>query len=141
MPHPPTTRMPKAPAYLKHPQPALLGLVLIALIAHPSLLCAELTADPNARTPQQPSIGTSASGIPLVQITTPTAGGVSRNQYLRYNVDPQGLILNNARIITNTQLGGYIEGNPNLANGSARIILNEVTSTHPSFLRGFTEIA
>ena len=146
MPHPSTTRTPKAHTRLlrtplKHPQHWALSLTLMALTALPGASTAELTADPNARTPQQPSIGTSASGIPLVQITTPTAGGVSRNQYLRYNVDPQGLILNNARIITNTQLGGYIEGNPNLANGPARIILNEVTSTHPSFLRGFTEIA
>ena len=39
------------------------------------------------------------------------------------------------------QLAGYIEGNPNLSGGPARIIVNEVMSDRPSELRGFLEVA
>jgi len=56
-------------------------------------------------------------------------------------VDAQGAILNNARTITQTQLGGLILGNPNLATGTASVILNEVNANNPSQLRGFLEVA
>ncbi|MEW5757138.1 MAG: hemagglutinin repeat-containing protein [Pseudomonadota bacterium] len=48
---------------------------------------------------------------------------------------------NNGRTLSLTQQAGYVDGNPNLAAGGARIILNEVTSTAPSQLRGYTEVA
>ncbi|MDR1076907.1 MAG: hemagglutinin repeat-containing protein [Xanthomonadaceae bacterium] len=82
------------------------------------------------------------NGVPVVNIAAPNGQGVSHNQYQQFDVDRAGVILNNARGVSATQLGGHIEGNPNLApDQSARIILNEVTSTHPSALRGFTEVA
>ena len=119
----------------------VLGLSLTALVAHPALSSADIVVDASAAAHNKPTLDVTASGIPLVQITAPTAGGVSRNQYQTFSVDPQGLILNNSRVVTHTQLGGYVAGNAHLAGGSARIILNEVTSTHPSLMRGFTEIA
>lgn len=104
-----------------------------------STFAAGIVADPASA--HRPVIDTTANGLPLVQITTPSAAGVSHNQYTQYNVDPSGVILNNARTVTQTQLGGYVTGNPNLANGSASVILNEVTSSNPSSLRGYTEVA
>lgn len=82
------------------------------------------------------------NGVPVVQIAAPNAGGVSHNQFTRYNVGPEGQILNNSRDTVQTQLGGYILGNTNLQpNTPARIILNEVTSTNPSQLNGYIEVA
>ncbi|MDR2872522.1 MAG: filamentous hemagglutinin N-terminal domain-containing protein [Xanthomonadaceae bacterium] len=86
-------------------------------------------------------IDRAGNGVPVINIVAPNGRGVSHNQYQRFDVGREGVILNNARGISATQLGGHIEGNPNLAPGqSARIIVNEVTSTHPSALRGFTEV-
>ena len=107
----------------------------------PVLLQAEVIADKNAATNNRPLIDTTANNLPLVQITTPSAAGVSRNQYSQFNVDPGGVILNNSQVNVLTQQGGYVGGNPYLANGSARIILNEVTGTGASSLRGYTEVA
>lgn len=50
-------------------------------------------------------------------------------------------MLNNSAQVVNTQLAGYVGGNPNLAGGSARIILNEVTHANPSQLNGYLEVA
>ena len=44
----------------------------------PVLLQAEVIADKNAATNNRPLIDTTANGLPLVQITTPSAAGVSR---------------------------------------------------------------
>jgi filamentous hemagglutinin len=115
--------------------------MLLVYLTQPILASAEVIADPKAPNATMPRVETAANGVPIVQIAAPSAAGVSHNLYQQFNVDPSGLILNNSKIITQTQLAGYITGNPNLANGSARIILNEVTSNNPSYLRGYTEVA
>src|SRR5690606_12278633 len=66
--------------------------------------------------------------------------GVSRNAWRQFDVDGNGVVLNNSRGDALTQLGGWVGGNPWLAAGSARVILNEVNSTHASQLRGFVEV-
>ena len=101
---------------------------------------AQIVADPNAGA-HRPTIDQAANGTPIVQITAPSAAGVSRNQYQQFNTGPGGAILNNAQTLTQTQLAGYVAGNPNLAGGSARIILNEVTGNQASSLRGYLEVA
>jgi filamentous hemagglutinin len=115
--------------------------MLFLYLTQPILASAEVVADPKAPGTNTPQVQTTANGLPVVQITAPSPAGVSRNLYQQFSVDPSGLILNNSQIITQTQLAGYITGNPNLANGSAHIILNEVTSNNPSYLRGYTEVA
>lgn len=101
----------------------------------------EIVADPSAPDAQRPVVTEAgSSGVPLVQITAPS-GEVSLNRYDAFSVPERGAILNNAFLFANTQLAGYIEGNPNLIGGPARIIVNEVTSKNPSELRGFLEVA
>jgi len=102
---------------------------------------AQIVGDPAAAASQRPIIGTASNGVPLVNIQTPSAAGVSRNVYSRFDVQNNGAILNNARSSTQSQLGGWIQGNANLATGTARIILNEVNSSDPSALHGYIEVA
>ncbi len=83
-----------------------------------------------------------ANGVPVVQINAPNAGGVSHNRFEDYNVGRQGQVLNNSSTTTQTQLAGYIQGNSNLQPGqSARMILNEVTSSNRTLLQGHVEVA
>ncbi|WP_230346431.1 two-partner secretion domain-containing protein [Methylobacillus methanolivorans] len=102
---------------------------------------ADIIADPAAPASQQPVISNTANGLPLVNIQTPSAAGVSRNTYSQFDVNAHGAILNNSNTNVQTQLGGWVQGNPYLANGTARVILNEVNSSNPSLLNGFIEIA
>lgn len=53
----------------------------------------------------------------------------------------KGAILNNGRKASQTQLAGWVQGNPNLAAGEAEIILNEVNSSNPSRLKGYVEVS
>ncbi|WNZ86719.1 hemagglutinin repeat-containing protein [Pseudomonas sp. P108] len=96
-----------------------------------------VVANPNT------SLDRAGNGVPIINIATPNASGLSHNQFYDYNVGAQGLILNNGSTQNNlTQLGGHIIDNPNLKNsGSAQAILNEVISGNPSQLRGYTEVA
>ena len=83
-----------------------------------------------------------ANGTPIVKIATPNDRGVSHNRYTDFNVDDRNLILNNSDRITRSLLGGYIDGNGNLKrSGSASLILNEVTGSNASLLRGYVEVA
>jgi len=102
---------------------------------------AQIRADPSAPGNQRPTVLLAPNGVPLVNIQTPSAAGVSRNTYSQFDVQPKGAILNNSRTDTATQLGGWIQANPWLATGSARVILNEVNSTNPSHLNGWVEVA
>ncbi len=100
-----------------------------------------IIADPGAPAQQRPTVVTSANGTPQVNITTPSAAGVSRNQYQQLDVGRQGVILNNSRTDVQTQIGGWVQGNPWLATGTARVILNEVNGSNPSHLNGYVEVA
>ncbi|MEW5992824.1 MAG: hemagglutinin repeat-containing protein [Candidatus Zixiibacteriota bacterium] len=79
-------------------------------------------------------------GAEVVNIATPSASGVSRNTFSRFDVGSGGAVLNNSRVDGTSLLAGDLAANPNLAGGSARIILNEVTSNRRSELFGTTEL-
>ena len=100
-----------------------------------------IVADRNAAAAQQATILKSSNGTTQVNIQTPSAAGVSRNVFSQFDVGADGAILNNSRKNAQTQLAGWVEGNPYLARGEARVILNEVNSSDPSRLSGYTEIA
>ncbi len=101
---------------------------------------ARIISDPNAPGRERPTMVTAPNGVPMVNITTPSAAGVSRNRYSQFDVGREGVILNNARGQMQTQLGGWVQGNPWLATGSARVILNEVNGP-ASRLNGYVEVA
>ncbi|KGK42975.1 hypothetical protein LH51_03195 [Nitrincola sp. A-D6] len=105
-----------------------------------SLAQAQIIADPTAPGNQRPNILATPNGAPLVNIQTPSAAGVSRNTYKQFDVNAEGVVLNNSRTNAQTQLGGWVQGNPWLAKGEARVILNEVNSSNPSQLKGFIEV-
>lgn len=115
------------------------GALAAALMSAP--LHAQIVADPGAPGRQRPTLLAAPNGVPLVNIQTPSAAGVSRNTYSQFDVNAKGVILNNSRTNAQTQLGGWVQGNPWLAGGGARVILNEVNSANPSQLRGYVEVA
>ncbi len=85
---------------------------------------ARIVADPNAESQHRPTILSTADGLPLINIQTPNDQGLSKNDYIQFDAD-RGLSWNNHR----TQ-------NPHLLARSARTILNQVNSSHPSYLKG-----
>ena len=90
---------------------------------------AQIIADKSAPANQQAAVLKHSSGAPLVNIQTPTAKGLSHNRYTQFDVDNKGAVLNNSRT-----------ANPNLAKGSAKVILNEIRSTSPSKLAGIISV-
>lgn len=102
---------------------------------------AQIIADPTAPNNQRPTIVQTANGLPQVNIQAPSAAGVSRNTYSQFDVQSNGAILNNSRDNVLTQTGGWVQANPWLSGGAARVILNEVNSSNPSHLRGYVEVA
>ncbi|MDN5100126.1 hemagglutinin repeat-containing protein [Aliarcobacter butzleri] len=112
------------------------------LVAQQSLIAGGLTVDKTAPSSNQANIESARNGVPIVNIVAPNQKGLSHNKFSDYNVNKEGLILNNSnKREVNTQLSGYIYGNQNLKNGTAKTILNEVTSKNKSELKGFTEVA
>lgn len=83
---------------------------------------------------------TSQSGVAIVNIATPSAAGLSYNQYQKFNVGKEGAVLNNARQAGRSELAGQLSANPHLKQHSATVILNEVVSRNPSTIAGKQEI-
>ncbi|NMG50926.1 filamentous hemagglutinin N-terminal domain-containing protein, partial [Azoarcus communis] len=102
---------------------------------------AQIVAYKAAPAKQRPTVLNASNGVALINIQTPSAAGVSHNLYDQFDVSAQGAILNNSQGNTQTQLGGWVQGNPMLAAGSARVILNEVVTAAPSQLHGHIEVA
>ncbi|MGR0115191.1 hemagglutinin repeat-containing protein [Ralstonia pseudosolanacearum] len=117
-----------------------LTLTAVAALAAPGLNAQSLTPDRSVPGPH-PVVGAAANGTPVVNINAPSAAGVSSNAFTHYNVGQAGVVLNNSGQNSQTQIAGWVQGNPFLGNNSARVILNQVTSGNPSTLAGPTEIA
>ncbi|MDK4706649.1 hemagglutinin repeat-containing protein [Kingella negevensis] len=120
---------------------SLLGFCLCLALGTANIAFADgIVADKAAPKSQQATILQTGNGTPQVNIQTPTLAGVSVNQYVQFDVGNRGAILNNSRSNTQTQLGGWIQGNPWLATGEARVIVNQVNSAHSSQLNGYIEV-
>ena len=78
---------------------------------------------------------------PVVNIAKPNAGGVSHNQYTKFDVSSKGAVLNNSTTTVNTTVAGSVAANPNLTDGTATTIVNEVNSTARSQILGTVEVA
>ena len=100
-----------------------------------------IVVDTNSPKNRQPILDTTRNGIDILHIAGVDGNGVSHNAYTQFNVKDRGLILNNATKYTKTQLAGYIDKNMFLAGNGAKTIINEVTSTSPSILKGYIEVA
>ncbi|AZF03126.1 filamentous hemagglutinin N-terminal domain-containing protein [Pseudomonas sp. R5-89-07] len=134
----PSATLKRRDAFLGLPKRGLALILVNALFWQPLLAQAEgiVVSAPGT------TVGAAGNGVPVVNIATPNGAGLSHNQFQQYNVGPNGVILNNATgTLVNTQLGGYIVGNPNLKGGAASVILNEVNGGSASQLRGYTEVA
>ncbi|MBL1140782.1 MAG: filamentous hemagglutinin N-terminal domain-containing protein [Proteobacteria bacterium] len=96
---------------------------------------------PTAAASQQGQLLNAPNGVPIINIAPPNAKGLSHNKYHDFNVEQQGLILNNSQTVQRSQIGGVIANNPRLMGGSAAsVILNEVTGTRRSSLNGPLEV-
>ena len=100
-----------------------------------------IVVDTNSPKNRQPILDTTRNGIDILHIAGVDGNGISHNAYTQFNVKERGLILNNATKYTKTQLAGYIDKNMFLAGNGAKTIINEVTSTNPSTLKGYIEVA
>ncbi|MEZ6625150.1 filamentous hemagglutinin N-terminal domain-containing protein [Klebsiella pneumoniae] len=87
-----------------------------------------------------PTSYTHSSGATVIDIEKPNAAGVSHNLYRDFNVGANGTILNNSGDDVSHSTFDNIARNNNLTDGSASVILNEVTSKNASSLKGFIEV-
>ncbi|WP_392565881.1 filamentous hemagglutinin N-terminal domain-containing protein [Utexia brackfieldae] len=78
--------------------------------------------------------------VPVFNINEANVDGVSHNIYREFNVGEDGLIFNNSQKNVNTQSAEQISANRYLANGSAKLILNEIQSSTWSNIEGKIEV-
>lgn len=123
-----------------HPTPPR-RLLFALLLSAGAALHAQILVDRSAPGHQRPTVLSAANGVPLVNIQTPSASGVSFNRYSQFDIGPGGAVLNNGSSASNTQLAGWVSGNPWLGNAPARVIVNQVNSQNPSYLNGPIEVA
>ncbi|WP_174508774.1 DUF637 domain-containing protein [Klebsiella oxytoca] len=124
---------------LAHPLARGASWLLIYLTAvqplHPAIAAGINAANGNTQVVMKPG------NVPVVNIATPNAAGVSHNTYKDFNVGAPGAVLNNATRGGKTQLGVTIDnGNTRLKGKPAELIINEVTSGNRSELKGKLEV-
>ena len=59
---------------------------------------AQIVPDHAAPANQQPSVQAAANGVPVVEIQTPSPGGVSRNHYQQFDIDHHGAVNNGIKM-------------------------------------------
>lgn len=104
------------------------------ILSSPSCLGSALIINKSTQLTQQ-------NNIPIINIATPNNAGISHNKYRQFNINNQGMILNNATNKVTSQLAGLINANSQLRGQAADLIINEVTSNQFSYLNGKLEVA
>ncbi|OKP27693.1 hypothetical protein BSQ40_15200 [Serratia fonticola] len=121
---------------LNHPLARSVSYLLIYLTAlqplHPVFAAGINAANSNTQVQQ--------GNVPVVNIATPNAAGISHNSYKDFNVATPGAVLNNATTAGKSQLAGQLNANPNLKGKAAELIINEVTGSSRSELQGKLEV-
>lgn len=102
-------------------------------------LNAEAATPPDSRQQNGPSMGQTANGTPMVNIADPNGKGVSLNKFDQFNVDQQGMVLNNSMQDGVTKIGGYAIKNAQLQQ-EASAIISEVTGAKASYINGTMEV-
>ncbi|MBZ7928127.1 hemagglutinin repeat-containing protein [Campylobacter sp. RM10535] len=80
----------------------------------------------------------SSNNTDVINIKNPNKNGVSHNQFEDFNVK-DGVIFNNSLIDGNSQIGGWVNKNPNLKQ-NANTIINEIFSKQGSNINGPVEV-
>ncbi|MEQ9888610.1 DUF637 domain-containing protein [Pectobacterium zantedeschiae] len=94
-----------------------------------------------ALTPDGPRTQVNNAGaVPVINIATPNAAGVSHNTYQDFSVGTPGAVLNNSIAAGQSQLAGQVNANANLNGKAAELIINEVTGSTRSDLQGKVEV-
>ncbi len=119
---------------------SLVSVVLIGVLAvQPALLSAQTITQAGGQIGSGSHVDAAANGTPVLNIGKPNSAGVSHDIYTGFKADD--LILNNAATSTNTRLGGWIEGNPNLRPGKeADVWIGEVVGGNQTQLNGILEV-
>ncbi|WP_455926738.1 hemagglutinin repeat-containing protein [Pseudomonas capeferrum] len=118
--------------FIHYLQPAIAAdgaIVMMTMQAAPSLVPA-----PGGATVS------SNQGVPVINIVAPNSAGLSHNQFLNYDVERQGLVLNNSTLAGQSQLAGQLGANPQFNGRDASLILNEVISRNSSSINGPQEV-
>ncbi len=118
--------------------------LVVAELCIPSipLHAGDITIDTSVPVNQRPTLDRAQNGVTIINLSRTTAGGVSVNRFTEYNVDANGIILNNSANMGVSVLGGAIYGNPNYQydGREASIVVNEVTGSKRTDLLGYTEM-
>lgn len=80
----------------------------------------------------------SSNKTDVINIKNPNQNGVSHNQFEDFNVK-DGVIFNNSLVDGNSQIGGWVNKNPNLKQ-NADTIINEISSKQASNINGAVEV-
>lgn len=111
----------------------------LLLMGYSNHTLATVTADMTQT--QSPVISSTSDGQQVININTPSESGLSHNIYTSFDVNSEGVVLNNSLQTTQSELAGAILANPQLTDKAASIILNEVVSGNATTLQGMIEVA
>ena len=103
----------------------------------PGSVSAGIVLNPNDE--KRPGLSSSANETPVININNPDAQGLSHNRYQEFDVNSNGLILNNSMQDGVSKIGGFVIKNNQLQQES-KVILNEVTGAKGSYLNGAIEV-
>ncbi|MGL4861248.1 MAG: ESPR-type extended signal peptide-containing protein [Enterobacteriaceae bacterium] len=101
-----------------------------------SVAQASVIVDKNAPAEHQSGLSKTQSGHDLINITAPTAGGVSINEFTELNTSADGTYFNNSTRDTWSRETGRASANALLNGKSATVIVGQVNSDDPTILSG-----